>query len=83
MHFFFNAHAGRRATTATFRTCLSTKDLRDAGVGRMLIEHVHTAALAAGASRVHWLTQEHNITARQLYDRIAERTGFVQYRKLL
>ena len=41
-----------------------------------------TAAKAAGCSRVHWLTHETNTDAMQLYDRIAERSGFVQYRKI-
>jgi hypothetical protein len=31
---------------------------------------------------VHWLTHETNDVAMQLYDRIADRSGFVQYRKL-
>lgn len=56
---------------------------RGNGVGRQLIEHVYVAAKAAGSSRVHWLTHETNLTAMQLYDRIAERSGFVQYRKQL
>jgi len=55
---------------------------RGDGIGRLLIEHVYAQARAAGASRVHWLTQESNSNARQLYDRIADRSGFIQYRKL-
>ncbi|WP_439860389.1 GNAT family N-acetyltransferase [Pseudomonas sp. MBLB4136] len=58
-------------------------DTRGAGIGRRLIEHVYAQAQAAGATRVHWLTQEGNNTARQLYDRVAERSGFIQYRKSL
>lgn len=54
---------------------------RGTGVGRQLIEHVYAVAKAAGSSRVHWLTHETNNTAIQLYDRIAQRSGFVQYRK--
>lgn len=57
--------------------------LRSGGIGRQMIEHVYAQAAAAGASRVHWLTQEDNYTGRQLYDRIADRSGFIQYRKLL
>lgn len=57
--------------------------LRGAGVGRALIEHVYAQARAAGASRVHWLTHETNTDAMHLYDRIADRSGFLQYRKLL
>ncbi|MDP3546120.1 MAG: GNAT family N-acetyltransferase, partial [Phreatobacter sp.] len=35
-----------------------------------------------GAGRVHWLTQENNRTAMLLYDRIADKSGFIQYRKI-
>lgn len=57
-------------------------DVRGTGAGRALIERVYALADEVGASRVHWLTQETNATAMQLYDRIADRSGFVQYRKL-
>jgi len=43
---------------------------------------VYREARAAGASRVHWLTHETNTTARALYDTLADRPGFIQYRKL-
>lgn len=56
---------------------------RGLGLGRKLIEAVYEKASEAGASRVHWLTQNDNATARQLYDRIADNSGFMQYRKLL
>lgn len=58
-------------------------DVRGAGVGRALIEHVYAQAESAGCSRVYWLTHESNDTAMRLYDRIAERSGFVQYRKAM
>src|SRR6185312_2594661 len=56
---------------------------RGHGAGRRLIEHVYAAAQAAGCARVYWLTHETNAEAMHLYDRIAERSGFVQYRKKL
>lgn len=55
---------------------------RGQGAGRHLIEHVYAWARSHGCSRVHWLTQETNRDAMLLYDRIADRSGFVQYRKL-
>jgi GNAT superfamily N-acetyltransferase len=58
-------------------------DTRGTGTGRRLIEHVYAQASAAGSSRVHWLTHESNSNAMQLYQRIAERSGFIQYRKNL
>ena len=57
-------------------------DARGLGLGRALIEHVYREAAASGCSRVHWLTHETNQDAMLLYDRIGDRSGFVQYRKL-
>lgn len=53
---------------------------RGGGMGRALIEHVHAEARQAGCSRVYWLTHETNATAVRLYDAVAERTGFIQYK---
>jgi GNAT superfamily N-acetyltransferase len=58
-------------------------EVRGGGVGRQLIEHVYAQARNAGSTRVHWLTQESNHTAMRLYDRIAQRSGFVQYTQAL
>ena len=59
-----------------------SEDARGLGVGRALIEAVYEKAKAAGASRVHWLTQTGNAQARILYDQVADNSGFMQYRKL-
>lgn len=56
---------------------------RGAGIGRMLIEHVYAEAERMGCARVYWLTHETNTPAMLLYDRVAQRSGFVQYRKNL
>jgi GNAT superfamily N-acetyltransferase len=53
---------------------------RGRGVGRALIGAVVGAAKEAGAARVFWNTHETNAVARRLYDAVAERTGFIQYR---
>ncbi len=54
---------------------------RGLGIGRMLIEHVYAQAAAAGCAKVHWLTHETNATAISLYEQVAERPGFIQFRK--
>jgi GNAT superfamily N-acetyltransferase len=56
---------------------------RNHGLGRALIEAVYAKAHEAGASRVYWLTHETNETARALYDKVADRSGFIQYRRML
>ena len=60
---------------------MSRPDRRGSGIGRNLIAAVEDAARRAGASRIHWLTKEENVAARGLYDQVAERSGFIQYRK--
>jgi GNAT superfamily N-acetyltransferase len=56
---------------------------RGAGVGRKLIDYVCRLAGDQGCSRVYWLTHETNTQAMILYDQVAERSGFVQYRRSL
>ncbi|MBJ9974407.1 GNAT family N-acetyltransferase [Pseudomonas sp. S75] len=54
---------------------------RGLGIGRQLIEHVYATAKAADCIKVHWLTHETNATAIALYEQVAERPGFIQFRK--
>ncbi|MET3791144.1 GNAT family N-acetyltransferase [Aquamicrobium terrae] len=52
---------------------------RGRGVGAALIEAVRQAAAKRGVTNVYWMTHETNATARRLYDRVARRTGFIEY----
>jgi GNAT superfamily N-acetyltransferase len=54
---------------------------RGNGIGRALIEAVYAYADARGCSRTYWMTQENNATARALYDKVATKSPFVQYRR--
>ena len=56
-------------------------DVRGKGAGRALIHAVYRAADARGVTRVYWHTQESNTQARLLYDKVAELSPFVQYRR--
>lgn len=58
-------------------------EARKGGVGGRLIEHVMRDAAARECSRVYWLTHESNRDAMRLYDRVGDRSGFIQYRKIL
>jgi GNAT superfamily N-acetyltransferase len=57
-----------------------SESARGGGAGRALIEAVAAAARQAGAARVYWNTHETNAVARKLYDAVAVRSGFIQYR---
>jgi len=61
----------------------TVEDARGKGAGRALIERVYDEAKKRGCSRVWWLTHESNDNAMLLYDRIADKSGFIQYRKIL
>lgn len=54
-------------------------DSRREGTGAALIEHVRTWAESNGSAKLYWLTAETNVTARALYDRVATRSGLIQY----
>lgn len=56
---------------------------RGKGTGKALIDAVADLTRNHGACRLYWLTHESNKNARRLYDKIAERSGFIQYRKAL
>lgn len=59
----------------------TSAEARGQGVGRALIEAVYRAARERSLPRVYWLTHETNETAMALYDPIAEKSGFLVYRK--
>jgi GNAT superfamily N-acetyltransferase len=76
-----------RSTTALGPNCylqdlFTSETARGKGVGKALINAVYERAKDAGSPRVYWLTHETNQTARELYDKVAEDSGFVMYRKL-
>lgn len=52
---------------------------RGLGAGRALIEAVAAKSHEKGATRLYWLTQEDNTTARTLYDKVAAFKGFIRY----
>ncbi|WP_219471942.1 GNAT family N-acetyltransferase [Nonomuraea rhizosphaerae] len=54
-------------------------DVRGKGVGRALIAGVVEWAREHGCGRVYWNTHESNVTARRLYDEVAENRGFLKY----
>ncbi len=83
VHLVFHRSTWTAGPYCYLQDLFTAEEARGRGVGRALIEAVYARAREEGASRVHWLTHETNAEARLLYDRIADRSGFIQYRKLL
>jgi GNAT superfamily N-acetyltransferase len=82
-HIILHRHGWRDGPTCYLQDLYADPELRGTGIGRALIEHVYHVTKAAGGGRVYWMTHETNAVGRRLYDRIADRTGFIQYAKTL
>ncbi len=81
VHYLFHRNTAMLGPTCYLQDLFTAASTRGQGIGRSLIEAVYERAQAAGSSRVYWMTQESNTTARKLYDKVAERSGFIQYRR--
>lgn len=81
VHYLFHRSTVMIGPNCYLQDLFTNEAARGQGVGRALIEAVYERAGAAGATRVYWMTHETNLTAMKLYDKLAERSGFVQYRR--
>ena len=82
-HYLFHRNTTNPANNCYLQDLFTVQASRGLGVGRALIEAVYANAREAGAGRVYWQTHETNATAMQLYDKLAEKSGFLVYRKPL
>jgi GNAT superfamily N-acetyltransferase len=83
VHYIFHRSTISIAPVCYLQDLFTIPAARGQGVGRALIEEVYRRALEAECPRVYWHTQQTNATARLLYDKVAEDSGFLVYRKLL
>ena len=83
VHYLYHRSTSLIAPVCYLQDLFTEQGLRGKGVGRALIEAVYDRAQKAGAARVYWMTHETNATAMKLYDNIAEKSGFLQYRRNL
>jgi len=80
-HFLFHRSTTSIAPTCYLQDLFTSEDARGQGVATRLVDRVCDAARTQGSARVYWQTHETNVRARALYDRIAERSGFIVYRR--
>ncbi|MGX1124361.1 N-acetyltransferase family protein [Pseudomonas sp. HLS-6 TE3448] len=83
VHWIYHRSCWTTENSCYLQDLLVAQEQRGQGIGRQLIEFVYATASAAGCAKVHWLTHETNTTAIALYEQLAERPGFIQFRKLL
>jgi GNAT superfamily N-acetyltransferase len=83
VHYLFHRSTISIAPNCYLQDLFTQDAARGKGVGRALVEAVYARARAAGTGRVYWLTHESNETAMKLYNKLADKSGFVVYRKTL
>lgn len=81
VHFLLHRSTTQLAPVCYLQDLFTAEHVRSSGVGRALIESVYRHAAAIGCPRVYWQTHETNETAMRLYDAVAQKSGFVVYRK--
>ena len=82
VHFLYHRSTTQIGMSCYLQDLFTAQAARGQGVGRALIEAVYRRAQADGLPRVYWQTHETNATAMRLYDTLADKSGFVVYRKL-
>jgi len=80
-HYLFHRSTITVEPTCYLQDLFTAVPARGHGAGAALIEEVARRASSAGATRLYWQTHETNAVARRLYDRVAERSGFLVYRR--
>ena len=81
VHYIFHRNTTMIGPTCYLQDLFTRTERRGTGVGQALINGVYDRAKQAGSTRVYWQTHETNVTAQRLYDQIADRSGFIVYRK--
>jgi len=79
VHYLFHRSAWSVEGNCYLQDLFTASQARGKGAGEALIEAVRKAAAARGVTNVYWMTHETNTTARKLYDRVARKTGFIEY----
>jgi GNAT superfamily N-acetyltransferase len=83
VHFLYHRSTTLIAPVCYLQDLFTVPAGRGKGVGRALINAVYDRAAAAGSPRVYWQTHETNTVAMTLYDKVADKSGFLVYRKAL
>lgn len=65
---------------AYLQDLFTAAEYRGQGIAKQLILKVKEYTEQRQCDRVYWLTHADNVLAQQLYDKVARKTGFIQYR---
>ena len=80
-HVLFHSSTWSKTHYCYLEDLFVSPDVRAKGIGRQLIDAVYAEADARECTRTYWATQEFNYRARGLYDQVATKSPFLQYRR--
>ncbi len=79
VHYLYHRSCWSLVNNCYLQDLFAEQAARRTGVGRALIEAVQAEAARICVTNVYWMTHETNEVGRRLYDRVARRTGFIEY----
>jgi GNAT superfamily N-acetyltransferase len=82
-HYLFHRSTIHVEPVCYLQDLFTSETARGKGIGRALITAVYEQAQRIGSSRVYWQTHETNTVARRLYEKLANRNGFIVYHQRL
>lgn len=79
-HYLFHRSTWAKNNYCYLEDLFVTEKVRGKGCASALINAVREAAKQNNCERLYWVTGESNTVARSLYDKMAEKTEYFQYR---
>lgn len=83
VHYMFHPVTWAIGPRCYLEDLFTNEAARGKGVGRALIEAVAQEAKLGDADQLYWLTENDNVRAQILYDKVATKTHFIKYMKSL
>ena len=81
VHLIFHFHNWKIEKALYLQDLYVLSNFRKKGVGRKMIEYVYELADKKKLSYVYWLTQDFNLEARSLYNKVGKVTPFIKYNR--
>ncbi len=79
VHCLYHLHLWQEEEICYLQDLFVHKLYRKKGLAEKLIKKVYVRADERNAKGVYWTTQDFNLTARRLYDRIGHKTPLIKY----
>ena len=80
-HFIYHPHNWKVEDVCYLQDLFVEEKFRGFGVAYSLMTSIYSEADKHKTPTVYWLTQDFNMRARKLYDRVGAKTAFIRYNR--